>query len=369
MLSPLLLGWRLCAQMMSELDLKRNLPTWVHARQKFDVEWQCENQRDRTPTWSLNIEDRLREDENQRIVKSPKVIATIPQILPGQKEFVAYRCLFPKRGKYVIGPTQASTRFPLGLIQGVVKLDSMAEVSVAPVLGKLVHNWERQIRSQVHGEQAQQRQRGTEQDEFHSLREWRSGDSNRQVHWRSSAKLGKLLIKQFDQKSGRDFALAVDLHFDSTDGSNLENIERILSCSATMIANLSREVQGKVAVAVCGQESSLFSDKYNRELINLVMQSLATAQAGSNIQLGEAIEELFLRVSAETPVLILSTRPRPDSMADFIPASSAELLRSAERSTRWIQVGTSEFRKLFQMPNETVVNDALQSAAVEEVGQ
>ena len=365
MLAPLLLGWRLCVRMMSDLKLERNLPLWVHARHKFDVEWQCENLRDRTPTWSLNIEDRLREDENERIKKTPSVIVTIPQILPGQKEFASYCCLFPKRGKYLIGPTEASTRFPLGLMQGSVKVDSIAELSVAPVLGKLVSNWDKQIRSQVDGEQAQQRRRGTDQDEFYSLREWRSGDSSRQIHWRSSAKLGKPLIKQFDRKSDRDFALAIDLH-SGGEGADEENVERILSCSATMISSLSREVHGKVAVAVCGRELIVLSEQYNRELINLVMQSLATAQAGSVDQLGDAIGQLFLRVSVETPVLVLSTRPRPDSFADFVPTSTTELLRSVERRTSWVQVGTSEFSKIFQMPNETAIrNAAVRSAAVQ----
>lgn len=368
MLAPMLLGWRLCVRMMSELALQRNLPDWVHARQKFDVEWQCENQRDRTPTWSLNIQDRLRENETQRVKKAPEVTVTIPQILPAQKEFATYRCLFPRRGKYVMGPSVASTSFPLGVIRGTFVLDSKAEIFVAPALGKLVPSWDKQLRSEVQGEQAQRRRRGIDQDDFYSLREWRVGDSSRQIHWRTSAKLGKPVIKQFDQNSGRDFALAVDLYSDGTETEGLENIERVLSCAATMLASLTHEVQGKVAVSICGQEPILISDYYNRELVSLVMQNLAIAQAGTENQLGEMIGQLVSKVSTDTPVLVLSTRPKPESLEQLIKTNNPAVLRSVQRLTVWVQAGTSEFNELFQMPNETAVKRVLQSAVSEEEG-
>ena len=364
----MLLGWRLCVRMMSELALQRNLPDWVHARQKFDVEWQCENQRDRTPTWSLNIQDRLRENETQRAKKAPEVTVTIPQILPAQKEFATYRCLFPRRGKYVMGPTVASTSFPLGVIRGTFAMESTAEIFVAPALGRLVPSWDKQLHSEVQGEQAQRRRRGIDQDEFYSLREWRVGDSSRQIHWRTSAKLGKPVIKQFDQNSDRDFALAVDLYYGETETEDLDNTERVLSCAATMIANLTHEVQGKVAVSVCGQESFLISDYYNRELVSQVMQNLAIAQAGTENQLGEMIVQLVSQVSTDTPMLVLSTRPKPESLEDFMQTDNSAVLHSAQRLTIWIQAGTAEFNALFQMPNETVVKRVLQSAASEEAG-
>ena len=365
MLAPLLLGWRVCVRMMLDLQLQRNMPLWVHARQKFDIEWQCHNRRDRIPTWTLNILDRLREDETEHLKNASQVTALIPQIVPGQTEFATYRCLLPQRGKYVIGPAEASTRFPFGLIKGAVAIDPPTEIYVAPVVGKLVPSWDKRIQSLVCGEQAQRRRRGTDEDEFHSLREWRSGSSTRQIHWRTSAKLGKPVVKQFDQKSDRDFALAVDLYSLESEPSDLENIEKILSCSATMIASLKYEVQGKVAMAVCGQETFLISDQFNRELVSSVMQNLATAQAGSATQLGESLKQLFSQVSGETPLIVISARPRPDSFAELVPTDKTKILRLIESSTRWLQVGTPEFEKIFQMPNEHSLVKAEQSASLE----
>ena len=60
------------------------------------------------------------------------------------------------------------------------------------------------------GTHRRERRHGTEGD-FYGVREWRSGDSRRWIHWRSSARSGELVVRQFEQPRNRDVAVLLDL--------------------------------------------------------------------------------------------------------------------------------------------------------------
>jgi uncharacterized protein (DUF58 family) len=357
MIAPLMLGWRLCAAMLSKLTLQRNLPPWVHAGQKFDVEWQCVNNKSSLPAWSLQLDDFLQVEGNEPLKKCTSVSAILGQVNPGQTEYTSYRCLFPQRGLFWMGPTRVSTRFPMGLVRGSYLLTPPIEFCVAPQLGSLKPRWDQRLQSEATGSTAIRRRRGVEEDEFYALRPWRSGDSRRQIHWRSTAKQGEPIIKQFDQKSDRDFALAIDLFAPSLDpdGNALpdaiefERTEKVLSFSATVVAQLRNAVHGRVGISVCGHESFFCSEQNNRELVGIVMKQLAVAQGAGNTGLKQGIIELYSSVSPGTPIIVISTRSKPTTLSDEFSQSGTSMAM-LEKWIRWIKVDSPEFHELFIAP-------------------
>lgn len=373
MIAPLMLGWRLCVRTLSDLDIKRNLPPWVHARQRFDVEWRCTNQRRKLPTWCLNLIDHLRSSPDQPIKKSAAVQSIIPQIDPEKTEYATYRCMFPKRGLYHFGPTYVSTRFPMGLVSGNFRHIENVEIYVAPALGKLTPTWDRRLQSDASGTRAAKRRRGSEEDEFYALRPWRSGDSRRQIHWRSTAKHGEPIIKQFDQKSDRDFALVVDLYAPSqnsetqqiVDPTEQDRVEKALCFSATIFSQLKNAIQGRVSIAICGQETFSLCEPNNRELVSVVMQNLAIAEGAGNNELGEGLKRAYSDISVGTPVIVISTRPKPDSLGSLLELGNHSSKHVVEKWTRWIEVDSPEFDALFQMSNS--VHSKLNSEQQEPV--
>lgn len=361
MIAPLMLGWRLCVGMLSGLNLTRNFSPWVHAGQRFDVEWQCENEKQRLPAWCLSITDHLKTNENDSLRSAQAINTLIAQVNPGQTEYATYRCLFPQRGSYWIGPAQVSTRFPMGLVKGSFKIGPGTEYFVAPMLGTLTPTWDRRLQSDATGSLAERRRRGIEEDEFYALRPWRSGDSRRQIHWRSTAKHGEPIIKQFDQKSDRDFALAIDLYAPTLDPESDSipdtgehaRVEKALSFSATVLSQLQQAIQGKVAIALCAHEPSFLSEQNNRELVSIIMRRLATAQGAADSTLGDGIQQLFANVSQGTPVIVISTRPRPADFRDLVQSNTPSAMRMIEKWVRWIEVDSAEFHELFVMPDQT----------------
>ena len=113
---------------------------------------------------------------------------------------------------------------------------------------------------------AVKRRRGVDEDEFYALRRWRSGDNRKHIHWRSTAKLGRPMVKQFDQKSNRDLALLVDLYvpdMESLDQMEFADFdgyparcESALSFAATVFASLSGQVHYGIESVFCEQRSA-----------------------------------------------------------------------------------------------------------------
>src|SRR5438445_186493 len=53
--------------------------------------------------------------------------------------------------------------------------------------------------------------------EFHGLRQFRAGDSPRWIHWRTSARTGELVVREFDHGTHNDLVLILEPFADQDD--------------------------------------------------------------------------------------------------------------------------------------------------------
>ncbi len=66
-----------------------------------------------------------------------------------------------------------------------------------------------------------------ESEEFLSLRDYRAGDTLRNIHWKSTAKTGSLRVKEYHDEWICRHALLVDLHFPADKAEAFENMLRV----------------------------------------------------------------------------------------------------------------------------------------------
>ena len=132
---------------------------------------------------SIGVVDHL---PNRRMLGRPPVEG------PG-KESTWEPVLFAKRGLYKFGPAEIRTTDPFGLIHFVQKLEARTEVVVYPQVFSL-HGFPVRGRSTETGTRGSFMRRG---DEFSDLREYRHGDDPRHIHWKSVARTGKLIVKEY----------------------------------------------------------------------------------------------------------------------------------------------------------------------------
>jgi len=71
--------------------------------------------------------------------------------------------------------------------------------------------------------------------EFVGVREYRPGDSRRHVHWRSTARAGQLIVKEFAEETQPGLTLALDLRASSGAGAGEDNsLELAIKIAATL---------------------------------------------------------------------------------------------------------------------------------------
>ena len=418
MYAPLIINWRVGVMRLKSLTARRILPHHVHANQPGSVQWICENQSS-LPAWNVEIVDSVKQEfapkpKNRKQPtptphtagpKTRKKSTTIRwikaairflgfrgdqrlstakvdfiQIAAKKSEVAVFRVFFSQRGRYQVGPATLTTTFPFGLIASRIRISGRHSFFVAPALGRLSPVWDRRVRSAVVGAEAIKRKRGMEEDEFYALRPWRPGDSKKQIHWRTSAKQGQPIVKQYDQQDNRDFAMLLDLHSTNID-EDLDNTEvcqkceTILSFAATVLLHLGSAVQGRIAVGICGQENFVCRSRNQREIIDQSMQKLAIARPSIQTNLTDTLLQLSRSVSASTPLYIFSTRisagdflqeqtgcrseanqngdslGQPAELNDGTPVTGNSLmngpLKSIWPSVCWISVDSDEFQRMF----------------------
>jgi uncharacterized protein (DUF58 family) len=86
-------------------------------------------------------------------------------------------------------------------------LDVPAELLVYPALVPVTDAVLSSGLSELNDRQSTTR---TRRGEFESLREFRTGDDPRDIHWRTSARRGRRFVRQFEGNTGRLVVLALD---------------------------------------------------------------------------------------------------------------------------------------------------------------
>ena len=99
-----------------------------------------------------------------------------------------------RRGVIPVGPARTVQGDPLGLVRRTVDWTEVTELFVHPrtvALDSLGAGLLRDLEGSVTEDQSMS------DLAFHALRDYQPGDDRRYIHWRSSAKAGRLLVRQF----------------------------------------------------------------------------------------------------------------------------------------------------------------------------
>ncbi len=91
--------------------------------------------------------------------------------------------------------------------------------------------------------------------EFHNLRDYRYGDSHRQIHWKATARQGALVVQQYAAETQAGYVLAMDAP--ASLWREGEQFERLCSLVSSLAENLFAD--GRLLGARIGRETFRFS--------------------------------------------------------------------------------------------------------------
>jgi uncharacterized protein (DUF58 family) len=350
MLGAFLVNARVASFTLKKLDVRRRLPAHVFAGEKFSVTLLGENQRPRYASWAVSARDFIeREDAARTAVDVEVLFVHAP---PGGRAKATYEAELPRRGRYHFGPVEISTRFPLGLLRASATVMEISTILVRPRMGRLTTLWKSAILSSRWGAHQTRPKRGVAEGEFYGLRDWRSGDSQRWIHWRTTARTNELVVRQFEQQQNWDAAILLDLwRPEWPDEEDLFQEERAIAFLATAVVDLCHRGGSQLLVGVAGERLAHRRAAASRMLAEELLDDLAEIHGAPEDRLPQLLDEALVETPRGARLVVISTRP-----PELCPADRFAALEMDPRSelildtALWINARGDALTRYFQWP-------------------
>lgn len=141
-----------------------------------------------------------------------------------------------KRGEQVLELESVGSLFPFGFLRKSVGTGLRQSVLVWPA--QIDYRWHGSAAAPASAQGRRTARAGIGEDLL-ALRRYSTGDSQRLVHWKASARLGQLMVRQFAAESLDGFALQVDAA--GPEWVNAEQFEHLCSFAGTLAEDLFAE--------------------------------------------------------------------------------------------------------------------------------
>jgi len=337
MLGVILISGVLSENSLRRLGVKLFLPSTAFAGRPFPSRLTVRNGKKRLPSYSVNIEIHF-EGKSGTLASRSYVL----QLPPNRVVTLEHMLNIDTRGRRHVRRVRVATRFPFALFEKWSYSPVEAEVLLFPKLGR--------IPGRIIPTSTEYRYQGSRKvlskvghDEFWGIREYRDGDNPRLIHWRSSARLGKRLVKEYHREESQNVCILLDAHVPPDSPQLSERFERAVSFAATLAKHL-LDQDYQVSFAAYSRELiKLTTDRGDRQT-RRILTALAEIEPNPEKDFDCLIRELDPRVTADTFVVAVMLDAARES------AAQSNLQRHRNNNMRLVSVDSPAFRALFEAP-------------------
>lgn len=338
-------GWFVVG-MLTRITVTRSVPAAAQAGTFFTVDIAVRNERGVLSSRLLEVRDII---QGHRIQQQAGV--TFVCVPPGQTRVAEYQLCIQRRGLYRFGPMSVSSHFPLGIGERGHAVPQRDEIIIHPTTGFLLPAWRKRERNLTESIRTQNTRMGMFEDEFHGIREFRSGDNSRAVHWRSTARHGQLMVKEHHQHRQGDFTLLLDLY--AADPSAELSLEKAISLTATLCLEQTRQTGCRLVIA--GQKTDLIETVGSSGFREAALRALAICEASSEASLKDLFESVC-RVPIASSQRFIVVTPRPDECRRAAAAVARQYLRNEGLLTGRLLIIASDEQHLAEVFSLTSEN-------------
>lgn len=300
-----LMGWL----MLGGLTCERILPLSATVGDAILVTYRLGNE-SRLPKFYLLVRDKL----PRELEFAPDPPSLVLSLWPGEEGIASGFLQARRRGVFLLGPAQIFSTDPLGLQAFTQKMPEIAELVVYPALVPIHTSWMRGAAAQGWRGTASALTRG-HGDDFYGVREFQPGDELRRVHWRTTARTGKLAVTEYAQGVTLEVTLALDLSRTAYAGTG-EGENSALEYAVTLAATLADDLlqHGHTVRLLLAGISPVDAEPVNGAAhMPRLLETLTRVEANSDQSLAEVLDgDRRLRNQAATLVTIT---PEADSVA------------------------------------------------------
>ncbi len=219
-----------------------------------------------------------------------------------------------KRGVYTLGPLMARGADPFGLFKREKEYAGTQSLIVYPRSLELPRFGI--PAADLLGDVSQRRRTFYATPHASTVREYVYSDNTGRIHWPSTARLGKLMVKEFDQGQSSNVWIFLDLYQHVQAGQDEESTDEYAVTIAASIAKKYLEGGYPVGLVSYGDEKYILPAETGRAQMERILEFLAMSKSDGKIPLEEALpneENLFSRYGS----LVVIT---PSWHKEWVPA-------------------------------------------------
>ncbi|MBI3953897.1 MAG: DUF58 domain-containing protein [Chloroflexi bacterium] len=229
-----------------------------------------------------------------------------------QRDFRAWKlrtqCL--QRGKFTLGPFTVASGDPFGLFRYSRTLGPRHPLLVYPKTVPLPHF--ELPPGELAGEARLRRRAPQVTPNAVTVREYIQGDSFNRVHWLTTARMGQLMVKEFELDPASNVWIVLDLQQDVHAGDPPENTEEYAVTLAASLARKYLDLNRGVGFIAYGAEAHVLKPERGAGQLQQVLQALAEAKAQGTLPLSTVLTQEGQSFGMHSAIIVITASTYSD---------------------------------------------------------
>lgn len=224
-----------------------------------------------------------------------------------------------RRGVFSWGPATIKASDPFGLFHISRSFGGTEQVLVYPSVVDLPHF--EVPPANLPGEGRFRRRTHQVTPNASGVREYAPGDSFNRIHWKSTARVGRPMVKTFELDPASDIWVILDLEQRVQAGTGDESTEEYGVRAAASIARHYIIQNRSVGLISFGEDLSIVEPERGPQQLTHILESLATAQAVGDAPLGNILLEEQRRFGRHTTVVVITSSTDDEWLSQLLSFS------------------------------------------------
>lgn len=246
-------------------------------------------------------------DETTMPGGSPKTVVTLPA--KGSRNWrTTSRC--NRRGVYTAGPISITSGDPFGLFRMTKRYGEKQRLVVLPQPEELPYFWV--PAAQLPGEGIVHQRTHYVTPNASGIREYYPGDSYNRIHWKSTARLGRPMVKTFEMDPTSNIWIVLDLDAGVQAGSGDESTEEYGVRIAASVAYHFLQSNRMLGLMMDGAEKVIMDPLRGSQQYGRILEALAVAEARGTTPLSSLLQNEGRRMGRHTTCVIITSAIDPE---------------------------------------------------------
>jgi uncharacterized protein (DUF58 family) len=242
------------------------------------------------------------EDETDMPGLPARTIVTVPA---KSKRNWKIGILCERRGAYTVGPVKVTTGDPFGLFRFSREFGEARPVLVLPRAEDLPY-FGSPI-AQLPGDGVVRKRTHYVTPNASGVREYYPGDSLNRIHWPSTARLGRLMVKTFEMDPTSNIWVVLDMNDAPQVGEGNDSTEEYGVRVATSLANHFLQADRLLGLMAHGKEKLTLDPARGSKQYGRILETLAMAKADGQTSISEVLASEARAFGRNTTLILITS--------------------------------------------------------------